>query len=113
MGFANLHIHSNYSFVITAVISSILKYAADFTALDLINALQNRPTIPRQGKVWNGAAILTSYTTHRMLRKTGWVSWNTGSESSIKYACYSQVYQRVQCSDPSTNLILFNKIHDL
>ena len=99
MSFVNLHIHSNYGYDSTATISAVLKYAADYTALGLKKALQNRTTIPRQGKVLNGDAVLISYMPHLMLRKTGWASWNTSPESPIKYPAIPRYYQRVQCPD--------------
>jgi len=38
-----------------------------------------------------GAAIVTSYIPNILLRKLGWVSWNTDPETSIRFANLAKI----------------------
>jgi predicted metal-dependent phosphoesterase TrpH len=61
------------------------------TAQDLRTALINRTTTPRRGTGLTGAAVLTSYIPNYLLRKLGWVSWNSAPEASIRFANLAKI----------------------
>jgi predicted metal-dependent phosphoesterase TrpH len=61
------------------------------TAQDLKTALLNRTTTPRRGTGLTGAAVLTSYIPNYLLRKLGWVSWNSAPEASIRFANLAKI----------------------
>ncbi len=61
------------------------------TAQELKTALINRTTIPRIGTGLTGLAVLTSYLPNYLLRKLGWVSWNSAPEASIQFANMAQI----------------------
>ncbi len=61
------------------------------TALDLRAALYNRSTAPRRGTGLTGAAVVTSYIPNYLLRKLGWVSWNSAPEASIRFANLAKI----------------------
>ncbi len=56
------------------------------TAQELKTALLNHTTTPRRGHGLSGAAVLTSYIPNYLMRKLGWVSWNSSPEASIRFA---------------------------
>lgn len=55
------------------------------TASELRTALIKHATAPRRGTGLTGAAVLTSYIPNYLLRKLGWVSWNSDPEDSIRF----------------------------
>lgn len=61
------------------------------TAQDLKAAILNRTTTPRRGTGLTGAAVLTSYIPNFLLRKLGWVSWNSAPEASIRFANLAKI----------------------
>lgn len=61
------------------------------TAQDLRTALINRTTSPRRGIGLTGISVLTSYVPNYLLRKLGWVSWNSAPEESIRYASLAKI----------------------
>lgn len=56
------------------------------TVQDLLIALQNRKTKVRKGRGLDGRSVLTSYVTHFLLRKLGWVRFNQDPDSPLTYA---------------------------
>lgn len=71
------------------------------TASDLRNAIQNHSTRPRRGQGLTGAAVLTSYVPKYLLRKLGWVSWNSAPDTAIRLANLAKIQTMNQFSGVS------------
>jgi hypothetical protein len=61
------------------------------TVQELKTALLNRTTTPRRGHGLTGAAVLTSYIPNYLMRKLGWVSWNSAPDASIRFANLAKI----------------------
>lgn len=61
------------------------------SAQELKKAILNRETTPLLGQGLTGIAVLTSYIPNYLLRKMGWVSWNSSPESSIQFANLARI----------------------
>ncbi|MHC1783809.1 MAG: PHP domain-containing protein [Anaerolineaceae bacterium] len=71
------------------VLKTIGQGASEFeghTALDLRNALEKHATKVIKGKGLDGLGVIRSYIPHYLLRKLGWVVFNSHPEAPITYA---------------------------